>query len=149
MRMQLYFNTSNVIFYPAPFLLIRGLSLISIHPMLFFILNGISYFLENSDISIHPMLFFILSVTFWAKTGKDFNTSNVIFYRLFRDRATFSYFISIHPMLFFIHFPSKFQIWGPPFQYIQCYFLSCVRAGEYEVLCLFQYIQCYFLSVDV
>ena len=77
------FNTSNVIFYPFLFQAHAPEQFISIHPMLFFIILRVRYAFGFLTISIHPMLFFIASTPVTPpQENANFNTSNVIFYRM-------------------------------------------------------------------
>ena len=117
------FNTSYVIFYPH---------WSSCHPSRIPFQYILCYFLSrflvmlrfSFLISIHPMLFFIGMFQLDEKTGMNFNTSYVIFYRTF----------------LFISIPVS------SFQYILCYFLSHGSCVGLAPIWLFQYILCYFLS---
>ena len=98
-----YFNTSNVIFYLGQVQVPLRCIIISIHPMLFFILHDRTSGKYSICISIHPMLFFIVSMPLMWNTLSNFNTSNVIFYLGQVQVPLRCIIISIHPMLFFIH----------------------------------------------
>ena len=164
---DIYFNTSNVIFYRPDFVFLAAHFQISIHPMLFFILIELPRSFDTWHFNTSNVIFYLclqsgqhqikrfqyIQCYFLSLHNpstfsriKNFNTSNVIFYHIYFSGLLPAAFISIHPMLFFIMLELFIRSGVPLFQYIQCYFLSRRSCSRCYRIDRFQYIQCYFLS---
>ena len=98
-----HFNTSHVTVYLNHFTRNASAIIISIHPMLRFIIRSRSSFFISLIISIHPMLRFILKGQLQSFNElNDFNTSHVTVYQRPNCTGAKRRRISIHPMLRFI-----------------------------------------------
>ena len=140
------FNTSYVIFY-------RGNEVVVIfcqwfqYILCYFLSWNTSATTSRSMISIHPMLFFIGEEGYVLSIDNPyFNTSYVIFYRIWSLRSIKERVISIHPMLFFITGRSK-NNWNISYISIHPMLFFIGKKETEKIMSLrFQYILCYFLS---